>query len=770
MCFVDKYHAICYDLDILGKSMPRILSIKSSHQAPTLNRTNILTSIWDWFRSLDRFVQLSIIVFIALFIALNAIVAQRLHWFNYAATSSISLFIDYNAATKPFNNDILGQGYVNLALGRLVESNGTNIVFDVSQVPGLIQATTALKPGIIRIGGDWVNEVGWSRTPPCGTLTNQYCDWSATGSSMRYHFSYYPALVDKLVQETAELGAHALILNINVSDNNPSMWSDMVNYVKAQKTANILDYNNITIYFELGNELDLDKTLYYSTFPPSVSLPHLLGSAYVTKFNPYQQAMLASEPNALVIGPTVSNAQETTWSSTGHALSSNMSPFFGNLATSSYAALPAMSFHWYETCNVAATAANIPSILNWQTYSGIDLNTSQYNEGSRHYPDILASRIRNEQLANTRSANAKLFIDEHNVDGCVNGSNANLGSAFNGDFIGALFMADVLPRMTYNGIDGATSYEGYGTDNLSLIYPDNSLSPTKVFLRPAYIPYLLYAQFFDPNMLPVTPLNDPTATDYTDKNALSVWASKDSNNKELTMIVSNMTNAPIQVATTITNFPYPQLAGSYYQVISSVTTATTQDLTSPAATDSGSVFINGKRIDPMNVVNSLHAITPSQLPTSSFSGNVFTFTYPAYSITQIRLTSPAVPTPTPAPQPTATSTPSPLPTSTAVPTPTPTTVSSDIIPPSVVITAPATGSTVSRKSTITISATASDNVGVSKVLFYVNGQPKCTDTTAAYTCNWSVPATKTVSNYSLTATAYDAAGNSASSVVLVTAK
>jgi hypothetical protein len=75
------------------------------------------------------------------------------------------------------------------------------------------------------------------------------------------------------------------------------------------------------------------------------------------------------------------------------------------------------------------------------------------------------------------------------------------------------------------------------------------------------------------------------------------------------------------------------------------------------------------------------------------------------------------------------------------------------------------GSVVSAKSTVTISATASDNAGVTRVEFYVNGSLKCTDTSAPHTCSWGVPAARGKS-YQLQAKAHDAAGNIGSSAVI----
>lgn len=114
--------------------------------------------------------------------------------------------------------------------------------------------------------------------------------------------------------------------------------------------------------------------------------------------------------------------------------------------------------------------------------------------------------------------------------------------------------------------------------------------------------------------------------------------------------------------------------------------------------------------------------------------------------------------------PTPTSTLTPRPTATATPTPLPDTVS-----PSVYITYPLNNSTVTKNKTINISASASDNVAISKVEFYINNTLKCTDTTSPYSCSWSVP-NKTKVKYTLSAKAYDAVGNMAAASINVTSK
>ncbi|MFA5809799.1 MAG: Ig-like domain-containing protein, partial [Thermoleophilia bacterium] len=85
----------------------------------------------------------------------------------------------------------------------------------------------------------------------------------------------------------------------------------------------------------------------------------------------------------------------------------------------------------------------------------------------------------------------------------------------------------------------------------------------------------------------------------------------------------------------------------------------------------------------------------------------------------------------------------------------------DTTPPTVSLTAPAGGATVS--STITVSASASDNTGVVGVQFLVNGANLgAEDTISPYTVSWNT-ASSTNASHTLTARARDAAGNQTTS-------
>jgi beta-glucanase (GH16 family) len=88
----------------------------------------------------------------------------------------------------------------------------------------------------------------------------------------------------------------------------------------------------------------------------------------------------------------------------------------------------------------------------------------------------------------------------------------------------------------------------------------------------------------------------------------------------------------------------------------------------------------------------------------------------------------------------------------------------DTTAPSVAITSPANGATVPTRSTVTISANASDDVAVTKIEFYVNGTLTCTDTSAAYTCPFKT-GTKAGVTSTITTKAYDPSGNVGTSTI-----
>jgi chitodextrinase len=89
----------------------------------------------------------------------------------------------------------------------------------------------------------------------------------------------------------------------------------------------------------------------------------------------------------------------------------------------------------------------------------------------------------------------------------------------------------------------------------------------------------------------------------------------------------------------------------------------------------------------------------------------------------------------------------------------------DTTPPTVSLTSPSGGKTVSG--TVTLSATASDNVAVTKVEFLVDGTVLSTETASPYMSAWNTSGV-TDGSHTIVAEAFDAAGNNAVSSASVT--
>ena len=88
----------------------------------------------------------------------------------------------------------------------------------------------------------------------------------------------------------------------------------------------------------------------------------------------------------------------------------------------------------------------------------------------------------------------------------------------------------------------------------------------------------------------------------------------------------------------------------------------------------------------------------------------------------------------------------------------------DQVNPTVDITSPADGSTV--RGVVNITATAADNVGVTRVDFFANEMPIGSSTGPTYSVSWD--ASGLAGNFTLRARAFDAAGNSADDTISVT--
>lgn len=92
-------------------------------------------------------------------------------------------------------------------------------------------------------------------------------------------------------------------------------------------------------------------------------------------------------------------------------------------------------------------------------------------------------------------------------------------------------------------------------------------------------------------------------------------------------------------------------------------------------------------------------------------------------------------------------------------------VFSDSVPPVVAVTSPSPGATLKR-GRIALAASATDADGIARVEFYANGQLVGTDTGEPYSTNWNARKAPT-GPATITARAFDAAGNSSESSITI---
>ncbi|MDO8513752.1 MAG: Ig-like domain-containing protein [bacterium] len=98
-----------------------------------------------------------------------------------------------------------------------------------------------------------------------------------------------------------------------------------------------------------------------------------------------------------------------------------------------------------------------------------------------------------------------------------------------------------------------------------------------------------------------------------------------------------------------------------------------------------------------------------------------------------------------------------------------TTNPTDTTPPTVSITSPLNNATITIRTKINITASATDNVQVTKVEFYINGSLKTTNTISPYSYSWNTRGKRiSAGTYTIIAKAYDAAGNVGQKSIVVT--
>jgi hypothetical protein len=510
-------------------------------------------------------------------------------------------------------------------------------------IPVLNELSKQAKIGLTRnSGGNWANAVTWARgTDPNG-------------------IQYTSAMMDSLAQFKQYTGGEVMI-QINICNNNPSMWADMLRYTNVEHNYNFK-------YWEIGSENNYDTC---DPNPGRTLTAQEVASRYLT----YRNALLAVDPTIIAVGPATAGFG-------GDAEQPGASDdLWWPLITQAHQSgrnLDGLSWHWYlsnegypTTGCGAEYGASIPVILNYNTaltncYSYqpgqvIDDDHNFIMSHRRKFPEIGINWIKNLFLAPNGSSNTLVGLTEINT---LAGAGTVSPSALEGNHVAALWFADMLGRLGYAGYDFNTMYNLYDGTHYSMIYTNNDVDPyNDIHIRPSYYTMFMYGNYFGDRMV------QSSTSDTSQK--VTVWAAKDSHDpNKLTLMVTNLTgtsyNAGINVA------GYTPQSGVYYEL----TNPSPLEITDASATDASGTSLNGATINTTSVAAVQNSI--NQIPSRSLGsvGSQFTHAFPPYSVTAIVLsTQPGgFPTNTPVPSGALSPTATPFATPTLLPSVTPTAV------------------------------------------------------------------------------------------------
>jgi hypothetical protein len=451
----------------------------------------------------------------------------------------------------------------------------------INEVQGLGQLVQAINPGLIRYaGGLKANYVGFNRAQKTPVFDSA---WTLNGQT--YYERYGTDELASLDAFAKNVGAQ-VIIQVNLSNNDPSMWADLVRYAQEKGWTSFK-------YYELSNELDLESF--------QNSSDKMDPATYGNRVKAYQQAMLAVDSSIKIVGGVPATATDIMYqgySGGGNQVSSFITQALSG-AKSAGRDLSAVSFHWYQN-----SGNDVANTFNY-TYGNPTTSGDWWRESySRGWAAKVGPWIRSTAMS--AYPNAELGMSEINVDSAD-------GIVANGNHVGAVWFSDVLGRMAYSGIDWATEWDGYvsGVDEyFGLFYGDSGA----LKVRPTYYAYLMYNKYFGDQMV---------KSSSTDDGKISIWASKDSKDPgKLKLRITNMTGSAITTPVALAGFS--ATGGNAYVMSSSNPTDTSQNGTTPNA----GTTINGVKINAMNVASSLASIQPTAV---AASGTTFNYMIPAYS-------------------------------------------------------------------------------------------------------------------------------------------
>lgn len=530
---------------------------------------------------------------------------------TFASTNAqATLTVNASQTKGTFSRNMLG---LDLANWEFIAAWNKPMLGDAKLKP-VVDAYRAINPGYLRFaGGNWANDVGFDRQPQ----RNPNEDFSFNGK--QYGHNYGTDELEKMNTVVKSLNADMMI-EVNVTEDDPSMWADMVRYTNIEKKWGFK-------YWEIGNENE-------ATWNGSA---YLNPDEYMRRYIAYEKAMKAVDPSIVVIGPAAAAPHTPTGNAT--QLNREFRELPGKLKTANGREMGALTWHWY----ISYQDETIGNLLRYSV-PGTNGFWGDAERG-RQWADIVGKAIEEQAVAGRPTLQGVTEIN----------TLADNRDHIQQNHIAALFLSDALPRLASNGVDFASIWLGYSQFGSSFGMVQHTGEGNNLRLNSTYYLYYMLANHFGDTLV---------SASTTNQEKLSIWASKDTDDPgSIQLLITNMGDADIIADVVLQNFIGK--TAYYYEL--------TPDGTIGAWNTSGNVnvysLLNGKKIDIYNLDSSLAQIQPKTL---ALSGAGFTKTFPRYSVTTVLISQDtSVPTNTVAPtsaQPSATPTPSATPSKTPVPT------------------------------------------------------------------------------------------------------
>lgn len=517
------------------------------------------------------------------------------------STNATNISIDPKVKINDFSSKMRG-----IDLAPWEHSWGRPFLANVNGIKPVLQG---IKPGLVRYsGGLWINNGAFVEG-----LNQQRPNEDASKATIKnavkakypndnsdYGWNYGIDEIDSLGKLAQEMGFEVMV-QVNVVNNNPQMWADMVKYAKSKNYP----FN----YWEMGNELDLTNWQNQTSVTPD---------EYAQRVLAYSTAMKAENPSIKIISGVPAYTVPPDWINQGDD-GKSISPFIKKSYQVTKAAgkpVDAVSYHWYQIFNDKKTDTLDDVTRYVFTENGQPIDPKVWNNSySRIWGDQIPPRIKSEAINN--DPNVLIGVSELNVD-----SNSD-NSFVNQNHIGALWQADQIGRLAYAGADFSTIWMGYSDSGFGMITHKDG---NNLQLKSTYYTSYMYEHYFGDTLV---------GSSSSDKENVAVWASTDTSDpNKLKLMVINYSTEENNLRL---NFPgFSAKNASIYkltptQTVTSATNINQQDLGSR---------LNGVELTPSNISNP--GITPV---TATVNAEVMDYAAPAFSVTSIVLDGTAGSTP-----------------------------------------------------------------------------------------------------------------------------